>query len=568
MATRRCIASRVSALSIVAAICASVLLATEQGQACGMSWSEPRSHFEGVDYQGNVMLVERFGEIDAGEGLKFPFFAVFGSNSGNNSPYAGYGWTVPLLEAKITQVNENTFKLDQPDGWFRMFWRSKNNPNTLEGQGGWKAEIRGDAITAWADCGSKLVFSKGRLILMQLQERKFDFVYDLSRVVEIKENGAVILKIEQDAIKREVTGFRFSNNRRIGLERAKRPRVQVINNQNLIAGMDQSLSKIFLDGRTICSIAYAVDSNCNPMLNEDNRQIVWSAATKKVIKDRGWTYSVTPGSNEYASAAIGRKGAQGQSEFWHNDSSRGTETIQQKDGARRTISRFTSGALNGRIRKIEEVQGGRSKLIYQAFYDENGKLIREIDNNGCLTEFLMENSEAGTVLRAIKEGKELWSEISNRDGKVVKKTYASGLITETIKENNGNVIIHTKQPSGLDQKVEIFPNRERKVTSNGSGIECYDHENKLIRRIDRDGVVTKFSYDLAAGRIEIKNAFRGERLIFREIARKDKSLHLRAKYSLDGALNLIDDITQGVSIDVDVLPREIVELLLLRDGGL
>lgn len=119
----------------------SLLLSSVVHAGCGIGWEEPRSHFEGVDHQGYVMFTERLGEIDAGakpggegdaaEPLLLPIYAIFNSNSGNNSPYAGVGWTVPLLESRMVQTDENAFRLDKPDGWFRSFYRDKKNPLTF-----------------------------------------------------------------------------------------------------------------------------------------------------------------------------------------------------------------------------------------------------------------------------------------------------------------------------------------------------------------------------------------------------------------------------------------------------
>lgn len=339
------------------------------------------SHFDGVDYQGNVMLVEQLGEVDAGKGLKLPLWAVFGSNSGNNSPYVGHGWTIPLLEAKIVQVDENVFKIDQPNGWFRIMWRSKGNPNVLEGQGGWKAEIRGDAITAWADCGSKLFFNKGRLVSMQLMERKIDFVYEGSCVTEIREGGSTILRVEKDALSGVVTGFRLAGNQRVGVDRAQRPMVQVIKGQSLIAGMEPSLSKITQTDGGVRTINYGVDGHINPTLMVGDRLIAWNAASKNAMRDGEWSYEVTPGNGAFDHAAIGRKNPRNQSEFWHLDNLSGFEVVRELNGVERRTTWFRSGILNGKPREYEERRNNVLITKTKYIYDGNGLLIREVSGD-------------------------------------------------------------------------------------------------------------------------------------------------------------------------------------------
>jgi YD repeat-containing protein len=360
----------------------STLILPSMALGCGIGWTEPKSHFDGVDYQGHVMQVEKLGDLDAGRGLSLPIFAVFTSHSGNNSPYAGHGWSVPLLESRMLQVDENGFKLDQPDGWFRMFGRDKDNPNILNGQGGWKAEIRGDTITAWADCGSKLVFNKGRLVAMQLKDRKFDVLYEGNRVSEIREGAMPILQVEKKAITGEVTGFRLADNRQIALELSQRPRVQVINNQNLVGGMDQSLSKITKADGTVRSIEYAVDDKLNPTMKLGDHLIVWNPDSKTIIKDGIWTYDIKPGAGPFDNAAIGRKNSNNQSEFWHRDGAKGEEIVQGIDGVKNVTSWFTSGKLAGKIRKVEEFRGNSSNVLRQLSYNEEGRLVREVSENG------------------------------------------------------------------------------------------------------------------------------------------------------------------------------------------
>src|ERR1035437_4278891 len=73
--------------------------------ACGLNWSEPVSHFENVDYQGNVHIVRKLGEVE-----KLPIYLIFNSSYGN-SPYAGSGFEIPILESRMWQVDENRFQM-------------------------------------------------------------------------------------------------------------------------------------------------------------------------------------------------------------------------------------------------------------------------------------------------------------------------------------------------------------------------------------------------------------------------------------------------------------------------
>ena len=116
---------------------------------------------------------------------------------------------MPLLESRIVQMDENSFKMERPDGWFRVLTRESKAPKILS-NGDWKAEINGETITAWAECGSKLVFQRGRIVSMQLKDRKFDYIYDGNKVSEIREGAVPLLRVEREMVSGEVTGLRLT----------------------------------------------------------------------------------------------------------------------------------------------------------------------------------------------------------------------------------------------------------------------------------------------------------------------------------------------------------------------
>ena len=101
------------------------LLLPLKAMACGLDWSPPVSHFENVDYQGNVHIVRKIGEVE-----KLPLYLIFNSTFGN-SPYVGSGFELPFLEARMWQVDEGRFQAKMPTGWLWIFQRTKD-PTVLE----------------------------------------------------------------------------------------------------------------------------------------------------------------------------------------------------------------------------------------------------------------------------------------------------------------------------------------------------------------------------------------------------------------------------------------------------
>ncbi|HEY5811999.1 MAG TPA: RHS repeat domain-containing protein [Terrimicrobiaceae bacterium] len=355
-----------------------------------MNWDEPQSHFKGVSFQGYVFAVEDFGEIDMGEGLKLPLRGIFRSESSAISPYAGAGWDIPLLESHIVQIDEGWFRMVEPTGWFRLFWRDDKHPTVLNGQGGWKAEIRGNTITAWADCGgSKLVYNSGKITQLQIKDRTFHYIYSGSRVSEIREAGRMVLKVESDPRTDAVNGL-SNGERKIQIELAGHPQVQVINGQNVVGAMQKSLGKASFSEGTVKSYEYPIDENekLEPALKiGEDRRIVWDPVTKLIKRDGEWTYNIKLGKIPGSNPAIGRVNTAKEREFWHNDAVEGKETIQGINGVKTITSWFTTGKLKGMTRKIEEDSGGKITVLKQFIYGEDGRLLREIGPKGDVETF-------------------------------------------------------------------------------------------------------------------------------------------------------------------------------------
>jgi hypothetical protein len=155
------------------------LLLPLKAMACGLDWSPPVSHFENVDYQGNVHIVRKIGEVE-----KLPLYLIFNSTFGN-SPYVGSGFELPFLEARMWQVDEGRFQAKMPTGWLWIFQRTKD-PTVLEGNAGWKGVIKDDTITAWAPCGDKITFKTGRIASMKIKEDFYSYNYRDGRVASVE----------------------------------------------------------------------------------------------------------------------------------------------------------------------------------------------------------------------------------------------------------------------------------------------------------------------------------------------------------------------------------------------
>ena len=353
------------------------LLLPLKAMACGLDWSPPVSHFENVDYQGNVHIVRKIGEVE-----KLPLYLIFNSTFGN-SPYVGSGFELPFLEARMWQVDEGRFQAKMPTGWLWIFQRTKD-PTVLEGNAGWKGVVKDDTITAWAPCGDKIIFKTGRIASMKIKEDLYSYNYRDGRVASVEKNGKSVLEIKRDAMTGEVTGLALPGTwETIGLAAtAERPVVESIGGKNVVSRVEKTLGEVTpASGGGKVAFEQAVNGELNPTIKLGDQLIAWNPATKKIAKDGEWSYDIKPGAGPFDNAAIGRENARNQSEFWHRDNAKGRKIITTLDGITKTDSWFTSGVLSGKLRKVEEFRNGVSSIVSNISYDERGRIIHMRSDN-------------------------------------------------------------------------------------------------------------------------------------------------------------------------------------------
>jgi hypothetical protein len=355
--------------------------------ACGLDWSVPENHFNGVDEQGYVEYWEKVEDVDFGAGLELPLVIGFRSrgDNGSPSPCLGPGWIIPLLESTFVQTGENSFEMLQPNGLTNLFIRK--DETELNGSDGWIAEIRGDVISAWASCGWAIQFKKGRIMsLTTPTSRKLDFIYAGGMVVAIQEKGSAKLSVERDD-KGKVVALVYNGHRaRIILD--QKPRIENIGGQNLVAGLDQSLRTIELSGSSGFGSSFQFETNdkLQPTLkvlrkDGNDRLITWDPFSKTILSDNDWKYSVGFPEGKSSEAELTRVNSKGQKEYWFEDGPAGRETTVDAAGVKTVQTWFISGELAGKTRKIEQsVNNGPIRVIQADSYNEQGDLIRGISH--------------------------------------------------------------------------------------------------------------------------------------------------------------------------------------------
>lgn len=410
---------------------------------CGISWKTPISHFDGVNEQGYMMYSETITDLDFGSDFKLPLIVNFRSNRESSSPYGGYGWLIPLFESHVVQLEENRFMLVQPDGWNRYFGRKGASDTTLLGDGGWVAELKGNTFTSWASCGWKLVHINGKIFSMTTPDnRTFSWVRSGDRVTEIREGGITRLKVNWNDAGTEMVSVE-ADGKQFAFEQHDKPRVQSVANQNVIAAIDRSLSRIVLPDKTAKNYEFAVDQMLNPTFRVDSRLLTWSPESKRLISDGDWKYKITP-SSDGGYAIFERRNSLGISQFWHNDRNKGVETVRGSDGKTITSRVFPIGRLAGKLRKREVIRpdgvvelsllnsyNEAGNLIAQTTgyenssrletvefkYDKEGRLESKSWSDGVLIKYTYNTTESR--VEKFKDGMPLWTKVLSAEGKLV-----------------------------------------------------------------------------------------------------------------------------------------------------
>jgi len=349
-------------------------------QGCGISWNKPSFHFDSVNEWGYVSYWEEIGTVDMG-GREIPLFINFLSNKRTSSPYLGYGWTLALLESRVEQVDENKFRIWQPNGKYRTFRRDKENPNLLKGSGGWLGEITGDRIIAKADCGWGLSFKNGKISSMSTPDGKtYGYRYESGKVKSIREtqSGNEVVEVVEDPLEPGLLKLKMGDET-IVMEQGEKPRIEQINGQNLIGGMDQSLVAVHgADGKTR-NISYDMEaSNIVPTFKPTaERTFTTHPGTGLIVTDGAWRYQIKQDQQHpWNNAAITRTNAQKQNEFWHKNNVKGQEIIRSASGLEKVRSWYLSGNLAGKKRKSVTKINGNIEDEIKYSYNEDGLLLR------------------------------------------------------------------------------------------------------------------------------------------------------------------------------------------------
>ena len=381
-------------------------------RGCGISWTLPQAHFEGVDEHGYVAYWEKLADISLGDGLTIPVNMGFDSHREANSPTLGKGWILPILESHVEPVDENTLNVIMPDGWTFEFLRN-GNTETWRGNGGWVGQTRNTIFSITAPCGWRIKFDEGKIQSIETNTGQLlSYQYNGPIATEVDLAGKALMQVKCDAAspnEKELT----VDNQKILISWDKRPAAVAKGTQNFITGLDQSLHRLEWANGKVENFSFGTDELLNPTLaitRKDNagQTFKWSADTRRILNDGTWTYVLTS-PTESTDSEFTRTNSSGGKEYYYNNSSLGTTIVQGTDGIKHITSRFVNaGYLSGKIRSLTEENGGIEKLIRRFDYDERGKLIRERQENGEIITYQYDNASSLVSAVSVLNGKVAW----------------------------------------------------------------------------------------------------------------------------------------------------------------
>ena len=334
---------------------------------------------------GFLSLHRELGEIDFGKELILPFRLFFQSSPQTTSAcFATSGWTIPVMDSKTTFLDENRIEVFLPCGKTTYFIKNLATGKFKSIDGEWEGtyDQTKEKLTITRDDGWEIDWIKGKIKRLKNDEgRELIWDYDSGSPLLIKEGQNKVFELTR--VKKRVEMIRIGSKE----YRLKYDPLGRLEEVKWPSGRKESYQWSFC-------------SKGNPilkMVTKEGREesFSWDRKEGYILTDRVWGYTIEEmepekelKEDEVPLVKISRVNKFGQKESYFNDKEKGEVTTERADGLKILLTRFvTPGKIYHKTRKIEHTEKGTTKTVYQASYDEGGRLIREIDAMGNETKF-------------------------------------------------------------------------------------------------------------------------------------------------------------------------------------
>ena len=403
------------------------------------------------DYNGFARMDKVFYNMPLGDGREADFFFKFTSDPRMEPKYMGMYWSIPFFDTKVYKTAEGRYKWKSPNHGTYTFNRvQKAEKGFLESYilnttGTWKLNVGKTDIEIRRVNSSDeyYIFKKGNLVLFRSGEGAdmFEIRYDKSdkpgliynktkRSEEMRfvynEEGLlknIILKnkdriyIEYGACDtygndgvsklgksyKSVSSIRYPDNREDRYE--------------YTAESEKKERKYLTRDDEEYSARVSVNRITQKSSGGNEGYIEWDASTGLIMSDSGGEYAIRnplfdnmhPEKDEYLFAGDRKRGRATQesrisykkpeykyAEIWDYSVRNAIKITQDPNTGEQTRTSYigTPGNASMRIRKIEKKisKADEWEMQITKAYDDNGNLIREIDKDGNLKEFIYDKN--------------------------------------------------------------------------------------------------------------------------------------------------------------------------------
>ena len=329
--------------------------------------------------------------IELGVGSYLPLRYKFTTESARDG-VLGAGFYVPMFEAKNNLIREDTMLANLPCGKKLYLWRDATDTSkfhTPDRQ--WSGNLSADDFTLERGDGWRLLYRQGRLISSTSDDgQTFDWIYDSTGGASVGKDGKPLVVMET-GVDKHVVDFVFAG-KSYKVEFGRRPIFQTVSGQSTIKELVPAMAKLEFPDSKAQTFEFGLNDVNSPMLtavesNGKSTEYTWDPISNHIATEKGptnrWVYTVGNAAKNNELPSLSRQNANGKTEGVAVDSSRGIYNVKNIDGSTEITTVFkTPGPLYGKVQKITRLVNGSTNTVYHASYNQEGQLIRSLDENG------------------------------------------------------------------------------------------------------------------------------------------------------------------------------------------
>jgi YD repeat-containing protein len=359
--------------------------------------SSPAAELGAAGSKGHLEIWNEVPEVGLQLGSTYLPFRYKFSSDRSVQGVLGAGFYAPMLEAHSVLIRPRVMKAGLPCGKSIYFWQVANDANKYQSvDKEWSGEVKGGDFTFRRSDGWEIGYRQGKLSSITCDDRHtYRWSYNGNRLSSIERDGMTVISIGSGSDGQLIS--LTAHNKNYVVAYGARPMPEVRQGKVVVIDDASVLSKISGPGYQGAEFLFKMNPQGKPTLTlkEGSGQettYTWNPANGILMSEEGpegkWSYQVGKVTQEFGLPPLKRTSSDGKTESVVIDHKMGTYTVQGSDGVKRVTQVFTApGPLYDKVKKVEESKHGVQKASMKASYDEAGRLIRKIDEQGNITTF-------------------------------------------------------------------------------------------------------------------------------------------------------------------------------------